>query len=126
MQAHLSDLFLAFSPPSFRKAFSALSATWIVTSVFVSPYASLAVAETINLSKPEIITAIDKAKILAPGTSVNADVYRDQVSISTYRNSRANDDDCKIEAAMIAKTVLDLAPKEISRIMVYFFSMANP
>jgi hypothetical protein len=98
----------------------------MVTALFVSPNVALAAAETINLAKPEIITAIDKAKILAPGTSVNADIYRDQVSISTYRNSRANDDDCKIEAAMIAKTVLDLAPKEISRIMVYFFSMANP
>jgi len=111
---------------SFRKALALLSATALVVAPLVTTSAALAAAETISLSKPEVINAIEAAKVLAPGISVNADVYRDQVSVSTYRNARANDNDCKIEAAMIAKTVLDLAPKEISRVMIYFFSMANP
>jgi len=81
--------------------------------------------EQVLISKTEIITAIDKAKILAPGISVNADVTKDHVSISTYRNVRANDDDIKIEAALIAKTVLELAPKEIARVSVFFFSAVN-
>jgi hypothetical protein len=110
---------------SFRKAFALLSAATLITAPFFCQCAVLAAAE-LNLAKPEIINAIENAKILAPGISVNADVYRDQVSVSTYRNARANDNDCKIEAAMIAKTVLDLAPKDISRITIFFFSMTNP
>jgi hypothetical protein len=111
---------------SVRRAFALLSAVALTVAPLIASNSALAADQALNLAKPEIINAIEKAKILAPGISVNADVYRDQVSVSTYRNTRANDDDCKIEAAMIAKTVLDLAPKEISRVMIYFFSMANP
>jgi hypothetical protein len=109
----------------FKTSLGVLSASLILTGSFCSPDWAWA-ASNLNLAKPEIITAIEKAKILAPGISVNADVYKEQVSVSTYRNAKANDDDCKIEAAMIGKTVLDLAPHDISRVTVYFFSMANP
>jgi hypothetical protein len=98
-----------------------------VLACLALPIASqkLLAEEQLVISKNEIVTAIDKAKILAPGISVNADVSKDHVSVSTYRNSRANDDDIKIEAALIAKTVLELAPKEIARVSVFFFSAIN-
>jgi hypothetical protein len=78
------------------------------------------------LTKNEVISAIDKARILGPGISVNAESVKEGVLVSTYRNLRATDDDCKIEAALIAKTVMELRKKGISRVTIYFFSTANP
>ncbi|MFA7338966.1 MAG: hypothetical protein WC028_19425 [Candidatus Obscuribacterales bacterium] len=73
----------------------------------------------------QIVTTVEKAKILANGTRVSAAINGSEVYVSTYRNARANDNDCKIEALLIAKTAMDLAPSDIGRVTVYFHSAAN-
>jgi hypothetical protein len=70
----------------------------------------------------ELQAAIDKAKVLAPGITVSVASGGGQVAVSTYRNSKANEDDCKIDAVLIAKTVMDLAPEGITSVAVYFFN----
>jgi hypothetical protein len=75
-------------------------------------------AVTVN----QIVKAVDQAKILANGTGVRAAINGSEVYISTYRNTRANDNDCKIEALLIAKTTIDLAPTDIGRVTVYFYN----
>lgn len=78
-------------------------------------------AVTVN----QIVKAVDQAKILANGTGVRAAINGSEVYISTYRNTRANDNDCKIEALLIAKTTIDLAPTDIGRVTVYFYNSVN-
>jgi hypothetical protein len=73
----------------------------------------------------DLVTTVEKAKILATGTRVSAAINGSEVYISTYKNVRATDNDCKIEAVLIAKTAMDLSPSEITRATVYFYSTAN-
>lgn len=77
-----------------------------------------------SVTASDIINAIDKGKILAPSIRVNAQVRPDVVYISTYKNLKANDRDCKIEAVLLAKTVMDLAP-EIPRVEVRFYEQTS-
>jgi hypothetical protein len=77
-----------------------------------------------SVTANDIISAIDKGKILAPSIRVNAQVRPDVVYISTYKNLKANDRDCKIEAVLLAKTVMDLAP-EIPRVEVRFYEQTS-
>ncbi len=88
-------------------------------------FSSMPTAAEAALSAGQIITAVEQGKILANGTRVNAAVNGAEAYVSTYRNARANDNDCKIEAVLVAKTVIDLAPTDISRVTVYFYSSAN-
>lgn len=74
------------------------------------------------LTNQEVITAIEKAKILDPSIRVNAQVSKDVVWVATYKNPKANDRDCKIEAVLLAKTIMDLAPGEVPRVEVRFHS----
>lgn len=77
-----------------------------------------------SVTASDIINAIDKGKVLAPSIRVNAQVRPDVVYISTYKNLKANDRDCKIEAVLLAKTVMDLAP-EIPRVEVRFYDQTS-
>ena len=73
-------------------------------------------------SESDVMHAIEKAKILAPTITFNARVSKDEVEVATYKNPKAVDKDCKIEAVLIAKAVMDLSPGEVSRVTVYFYS----
>lgn len=75
---------------------------------------------TIKLSAKDVTNILDKAGVLAPGTAVQASVSGTDVGISTYRNVKANPNDMKIEAILLAKTVLDAAP-ETARVITYFW-----
>jgi hypothetical protein len=73
------------------------------------------------LKNTDVVYAIKKAEILAPGVGINARVVQDKVYVSTYRNSRANIEDCKIDAVLITKAIYDAAPSDIARVTVYFY-----
>lgn len=77
------------------------------------------------VSASDLVTSVEKAKILATGTRVSAAVNGNEAYISTYKNAKATDNDCKIEAVLIAKTIMDMAPDEITRATIYFYSTAN-
>jgi len=68
-----------------------------------------------------ITTALEDGNVFASGIRVSVRLNGDEATISTYRSSQANDDDCRIEAVLAAKTVIDLAPDDIYRVVVYFY-----
>ncbi|HMO20426.1 MAG TPA: hypothetical protein PKC98_05600 [Candidatus Melainabacteria bacterium] len=69
---------------------------------------------------------IEDARVLAPGTRVRASIAKGQALISTFRNRKANDRDCKIEAVLIGKTIFDKPENEVNSITVYFYDSGNP
>ena len=73
------------------------------------------------LSPADVANSIYKRDFLAPGTSVNVRIDKDQVFVSTYRHASSDEKDCKIDAILIARAAMDLAPNEISRVTSYFF-----
>jgi hypothetical protein len=77
------------------------------------------------VSAANLVDTVEKAKILTTGTRVSAAVNGSEAYISTYKNARATDNDCKIEAVLIAKAVMDVAPNDITRATIYFYSTAN-
>jgi hypothetical protein len=84
-----------------------------------------ALAASFSLTDAEVVNALEKAKILAPSIRLNARVSPDEVIIATYKNPKAEDKDCKIDAVLIAKAVMDLAPGEVPRVTVYFYSSST-
>jgi hypothetical protein len=92
-------------------------------SIGLSSFSNYAAQAAVTVN--QIVNAVEQAKILANGTGVRAAINGSEVYISTYRNSRANDNDCKIEALLIAKTTIDLAPSDIGRVTVYFHNALN-
>jgi hypothetical protein len=71
------------------------------------------------------VDALEKAKILAPTIRLNARVAQDGIEVATYKNPKANQNDCKIEALLIAKTLVELAPGEVPRVVVYFYNSTS-
>lgn len=90
-------------------------------AILLSAYLPLTAASAAPSSQ-DLVLAVEKAKVLSTGTRVAASVNGPEAYVSTYRNARATDDDCKIEAILVAKTIMDLAPADISRVTVYFYN----
>ncbi|CAN5286412.1 hypothetical protein BH10CYA1_BH10CYA1_27870 [soil metagenome] len=72
----------------------------------------------------EIVAGIEKEHILAPGARVNARVDGSNAYLSTYRHTKANDTDLKVDALLMSKVVMGL-DSNISNVNVYFFSSAD-
>jgi len=81
--------------------------------------------EVSKLTDSDVVNALEKAQILAPSIRLNARVEPEEVMVATYKNPKAEDKDCKIEAVLIAKTVMDLAPEQVARVTVYFYSSST-
>ncbi len=72
------------------------------------------------LSSHEIADAIAKAQILT--TPISVQIEGSSVTVSTYLNRQATNKDFKVDAALIAKAVVDLAPTDIARVTVYYYN----
>ena len=83
--------------------------------------ASFCISPSWALTNQDVVYAIKKAGILGANVGVTARVDNDKVAVATYRNSKNNDKDTKIDAAMIAKTVADLGGDDIVRVTIYFY-----
>ncbi|MBU6451400.1 MAG: hypothetical protein KGS72_06460 [Cyanobacteria bacterium REEB67] len=97
----------------------------LASSIVIISLSTCNSAAQAAVSANDIVSVVEKAKILSSGTRVAAAINGSEVYVSTYKNARATDNDCKIEAVLVAKTAMDLAPNEISRATVYFYSTAN-
>lgn len=95
---------------------SILGAVAVIASI--SP---LSTVPAFAVTGEEVINAIDKEHILAPGARLNARVDGGTLKVSTYRHSNANDKDLKIDAVLISKTAMTLDPS-ITRVVVFFFN----
>jgi hypothetical protein len=79
----------------------------------------------ITLTDADITAALEKAKIFDTSIRINARINSDEVLVSTYKNPKAADQDCKIDAVLVAKTIMDLAPGEVPRVTVYFYNAST-
>lgn len=80
-----------------------------------------------KLSASEVLRIIGESKILAADSNVQAAVHPDEkeVEISATRDARATDKDCKIDAVLIAKKVMDVDSDGVAKVKVTFFDAAN-
>jgi len=74
----------------------------------------------------EIVKVITDAHILTPGYEIKPVLTTDAASITTFRNPKASDKDCKIDAALIARQVISLDGKKFKSVSVYFYDTKNP
>ncbi|MBS1953331.1 MAG: hypothetical protein JST89_04040 [Cyanobacteria bacterium SZAS-4] len=72
------------------------------------------------LTSREVADAIAKAQILT--TPISVQIEGNSVTVSTYLNKQATNKDFKVDAALIAKAVVDLAPTDVSRVTVYYYN----
>lgn len=77
-----------------------------------------AVSQTVDASK--LLFVLRSAKTVKPNQRLNAVMADKQATILTERNSKASDKDCKIDAVLIAKQLIDSFPDQISRVRVMF------
>ena len=77
------------------------------------------------LSESQVLSLIERAKILSSDSQVQARVGLHDVAISAYRHPKATDKDCKIDAVLLAKTVIDADPVVITTIKVRFYDPTN-
>jgi hypothetical protein len=84
------------------------------------------VSTATQISPDRIVDAIRGGKIISPGFPLSANSGGHQVTVTTYRNPDASNNDCKIDAVLIAKQVIDLDSKNIARVNVIFHNYRNP
>lgn len=82
---------------------------------------SMSPAAYAGATTSDLVDALEKNNVFAAGISVSARMAGPEVLISTYRNSKATNEDCKIEALLAAKTVFDIGLEGASRVKIYFF-----
>lgn len=68
----------------------------------------------------QIVEAVKRANIVSNGYPIDASVNGSEIVVSTYRRPQAFDNDCKIDAVLIAKQVVDLDAKAIEKVSVVF------
>ncbi|MFA6208390.1 MAG: hypothetical protein WCT03_06640 [Candidatus Obscuribacterales bacterium] len=90
-----------------------------------SIFATAALAEAPAITPSEMVIVIRNAKIVTADAPVRASLINQEAIITTKRNPKANDKDCKIEAIMIGKVLVDTYSKEILRVKVLFSDYEN-
>ena len=78
-----------------------------------------------TLSDAAAVALIEKSKIVSTDSHVQARVGAGEVALSLYRNPKANDKDCKIDAILMAKALMDAEPRTITKVKVRFYDPAN-
>lgn len=95
----------------------------VATAISLSVFGGSCLAAT---SADDITSSIIKARVLSPGTQLKARVQGEQAMISTFRNERADDKDCKIEALLVGKTVFEIPGTNITSVTTYFYNSKSP
>jgi hypothetical protein len=104
-------LFLTFPPsnlliPAVHAASShAKKSTPVVESRQAAPLDSAA-----------LVKIIQSAHILTPEYPINGGLDNNEALILTVRHPNATDQDCKIDAVLVAKAIMDVYPKQIIRV----------
>lgn len=81
------------------------------------------------LSQPEatptaekLSDVVRKSKIIKPDSPLQIVIEGKEARVTTLRSSNATDQDCKIDAVLIAKDVFEAFPKKITRVKTQFGS----
>ncbi len=75
------------------------------------------------ITPEKIRSLIEDAKLLQPEYKISAAVNGEEALISTYSSTRSRrvDDDCKIDAILMAKTLMEADPEDVKRVRVRFY-----
>lgn len=73
-----------------------------------------------EFSPVQLIALVRSARVLDPATPVHVTVDNGEATVSTLRSAKATDQDCKIDAVLLAKTIMDAFPKDVSRTKLMF------
>ena len=68
------------------------------------------------LSTASLVDVVEKAKVLAPEYPVHCGLQGNEAIVITVRNGNATDQDCKIDAVLLAKAIMDVYPKDVIRV----------
>lgn len=72
-----------------------------------------------------IESAINSSKLLPPEYKIRAAIAIPEVTITTYRNAKASDQDCKIDAILIAQKVMETF-KTVAAVRTQFHYVTDP
>lgn len=94
----------------------------IIVLAIIWAQAASAVANAEQLAK-----AVNDSKILGSDTEIRAELVGGdkEALIFATRNPQATDRDCKIDAVLIAKKVMDVGPASLTKVKVTFYDQTN-
>ncbi|MBS1993552.1 MAG: hypothetical protein JSS83_23720 [Cyanobacteria bacterium SZAS LIN-3] len=102
---------------------TASSAGGLYQSIYAAPIAHAADAKSAQAetkspapSSEKLITLVQSAKILDPDYPIHITLDKTEASVVTVRHPQATEQDCKIDAVLLAKTIMDAYPKTITRV----------
>jgi hypothetical protein len=92
-----------------------------VSAIFQSACVRSAFCQEGSLRAEDALSKIKQAKILDPKYSVKlAFTGEEEATLNVERNPKATDNDCKIDAVLLAKTIMSAYPSRIVRVKVVF------
>jgi hypothetical protein len=71
-------------------------------------------------SPTEMVAILRNAKVVNPLYPLRANLNEHEAIVTTQRNPKATDNDCRIDAVLMAKTLIDSFPGDVLRVKVLF------
>jgi hypothetical protein len=96
--------------------------TKLASNTDASPQPS---AATPTAKTTDLVNALRKTKLVDPAYKLGATASGDQIVITTERNPKSTDNECKIEAVLIAKAMFETVSSDFQRTKVLLFDYAN-
>ncbi len=97
----------------------------IVCAAAVGSWLLFSPGASAALSDAGAVALIEKSKVVGADAHVQARVGPGEVALSLYRNPKANDKDCKIDAILMAKALMDAEPRTVIKVKVRFYDPSN-
>lgn len=73
----------------------------------------------------EVLTAVRNSKVVPDGSDVRATISGRSVIVTKYQDSKISDKNCKIDAAIITKSITDSFP-DVVAVRLLFYDKGNP
>ena len=73
------------------------------------------------VSSTELMAILKNAKVVAPADLLRAALTEQEALVSAKRNPKDSDNDCKINAVLFAKSLMDAYPSQVLRVKVLLF-----
>jgi hypothetical protein len=95
----------------------------VVAAILECGFGSMALSQLeSDPSAEKLSEVVRKSKILKPDSPLQIVIEGKEVRITTLRGAKSTDQDCKIDAALIAKNIFEAFPKKITRVKTQFGS----
>lgn len=97
-----------------------LSALSLLVAIALTMCAPGAISANKALTSTDMVNLLRSAKAVNPKSALHVAIGDKEVIVLTGRESKMSDNDCKIDATFVAKTLIDAAPDQIARVKVLF------